>query len=409
MCIRIVTGKGFALMDMYRVSYPEWRTMVDDLVCISHLRWDFVWQRPQHLLSRLARNYRVFFIEEPVASTKAGQPRLGTFPGKGVSNVTVVRLIQPVREKRWIGYGDPLTQPAYTKLLTDFLTTQGINDPVLWLYTPMASEFVSAIPHKLLIFDVMDQLSTFKGAPADLVERDELLAEKADVVFTGGTSLYRDKRPLNMHTYLFPSGVETDHFAPASHPSAFERPADLEGISSPILGYFGVIDERMDLDLLAQVAERHPDWNIVLVGPVLKIDAANLPQAPNLHYLGIKEYVELPAYLAYFDVALIPFMLSEATRYLSPTKTLEYLAAHKPIVSTPIKDVIELYGDVVRVAHTPDEFIAQVEVALDETEVLNHDKEDRLLSVYTWDNIAQEMHNIIQAQLLAASPVQVTV
>lgn len=368
-----------------------------DLICISHLRWDFVWQRPQHLLSRLAHQHRILFVEEPMSSTEATEPHLQIFPGRSVSEVSVVRLIQPVTEDRWIGHGDPLTQATYERLLTDYLKNEGYSDPMLWLYTPMALDFVEALSHRLLIVDVMDQLSAFKGAPAVLIEKEEQLLKRAHKVFTGGVSLYRSKLPFNSDTYLFPSGVEIEHFARAAEPEAFSLPSDLQAIAHPILGYFGVIDERMDLDLLVHIAQARPAWNIVLLGPVVKIDPAELPQAPNVHYLGMKTYEQLPAYLAHFDVALVPFALNEATRYLSPTKTLEYMAARKPIVSTPLHDVVELYGDVVRIGKTPDEFVAQIEAALKDDPQARRAKEDELMARQTWDNIARQIGHLISA------------
>lgn len=372
-----------------------------DLICVSHLRWDFVWQRPQHLLSRFAQHYRVLFVEEPVTIEGEGQPLLEIFPGQHSSNVTVARLVQPVGAHQWIGHGDPRTCSAYCKLLGDYLDSQGIDAPILWLYTPMALEFTDTIKHRLLIYDVMDQLAAFKGAPLELKDREQTLLKRADVVFTGGVSLFVDKQAHNPNTHLLPSGVEIEHFAHAAYRDAFERPADLESIPQPILGYFGVIDERMDLPLLARVAASHPEWQIVLLGPVAKIDRADLPQADNIHYLGMKTYNLLPAYLAHFDVALIPFAMNESTRFLSPTKTLEYMAAHKPIVSTPIRDVIDLYGEVVRVGETPEEFIAQIEHALTEkTDLRRRAKEDELLAQHTWDNIVRHMDRLVDRKLV---------
>jgi glycosyltransferase involved in cell wall biosynthesis len=173
----------------------------------------------------------------------------------------------------------------------------------------------------------------------------------------------------------------------------------MANLSSPILGYFGVIDERADLPLLKHLAEAHPDWNIVMIGPVVKIDPAELPQAPNIHYLGMRNYEQLPAYLAHFDVGLVPFAMNEATRYLSPTKTLEYMAAHKPIVSTPIYDVIELYGDVVRIGHTPEEFVEHVEATLVESAAVRLSRERELLAQHTWNTIADRMSRLIRIQL----------
>lgn len=370
-----------------------------DLICISHLRWDFVWQRPQHLLSRLAKHYRVFFVEEPVTNTEISEPRLEILQGRGEQPVTVIRLQQPAREHYWIGHNDPQTQAVYERLLAEYFDARDRSNRIVWLYTPMAAPFVATLKPSLLIYDVMDELSAFKGAPAALREQDRAMLKQADITFTGGVSLYRARLPYATNIHLFPSGVEIAHFARAAS-GKLQRPADLASIAAPILGYFGVVDERMDLPLLARLAETHPEWNIVMLGPVIKIDQADLPQAPNLHFLGMKDYQELPGYLTYFDVALVPFAMNEATRFLSPTKTLEYLAANKPVVSTPIADIVELYGDYVRIGETTDEFVAQVEASLAETSAERADREKRvqkLLELYTWDYIAGEMQKLIEA------------
>lgn len=372
-----------------------------DLICISHLRWDFVWQRPQHLLSRLARQYRILFVEEPISRVQTGGPTLEVQPGQHAPGVTVVRMVQPVENEaglRWIGFEDTLTQATYSRLLTGYLAKQGISNPLLWLYTPMALEFTEVLEPSLLIHDVMDQLSAFKGAPPNLAQWEEQLLRQADIVFTGGVSLYRAKKPFNSHTYLFPSGVAIEHWAKAQRDN-FARPADLPTSPGPLLGYFGVIDERMDLALLSHLAQARPDWTIAMLGPVAKIQPSDLPQFPNLHFLGMKSYEELPAYLAYFDVALVPFALNDATRYLSPTKTLEYMAAHKPIVATPIPDLVELYGSVARVAETPADFVKEVEAALNETPGSRLARENELLEKGHWDNIAAQMGQLIEERL----------
>lgn len=373
---------------------------MQDLICISHLRWDFVWQRPQQLLSRLAQHGRVLFVEEPVTNPDAQEPYLEVYPGRAPdgARVTVVRLMQPADSHYWIGHDDPRTQKTYERLLRDYLIAEEYQNPALWLYTPMALPFVDVIQPHTLIYDVMDELSAFKGAPPELQERDQAALARADIVFTGGASLYRSRAPHNRNTHLFPSGVEVDHFSRAAS-KRFARPHDLEHIPAPILGYFGVVDERMDLPLLSHLAESHPEWQVVMVGPVIKISPEQLPQAPNLHYLGMKEYTDLPAYLSYFDVALVPFAINETTRFLSPTKTLEYIAAHKPVVSTPIPDILELYGSFVSIGHTPEEFIASVEDALrerDDVRKVRVAAEKKLLAKHTWDHIAGKMRQIIE-------------
>lgn len=376
---------------------------MQDLICISHLRWDFVWQRPQHILSRLAKHYRVFFVEEPMTDTSAAEPQLAVTKGRGENPVTVIRLMQPADENRWIGHGDPQTQDTYEHLLAQLLEQQGSKERILWLYTPMAAPFVAALHPDLLVYDVMDELSAFKGAPAALREQDRTMLRTADVVFTGGVSMYRARLPYANNIHLFPSGVEIAHFARAAKRN-MPQPPDLSNMAGPIIGYFGVIDERMDMAALEALAASHPEWNIVMLGPVVKIDPTELPQAANLHYLGMKDYQELPSYLAYFDVALVPFAINEATRYLSPTKTLEYLAAGKPVVAAPIADIVELYGDYVRIAETPQEYVSHTEAALAEIGAetpaersTRAARVEKLLQLHTWDYIAGEMQKLIDA------------
>ncbi len=377
---------------------------MNTIVCISHLRWDFVWQRPQHVLSRLAKTHRVLFVEEPVGVVDLPAPRLEVSPrplANGAS-VQVARLLYPVAQERWIGHGDPLTETVYADLLKAHLREAQIDAPILWLYTPMAIEFADVIPYSLLVVDVMDQLSAFKGAPRELKQNEAMLLPVADAVFTGGMSLYRDKLPFNAHTFVFPSGVEIEHFSRAADPGRFPAPPPLDTLNgSPVIGYYGVIDERMNLELLRAMADQHPEWHVVLLGPVVKIDPAELPQAPNLHYPGMKHYDELPAYLAHFDVAIIPFALNESTRYLSPTKTLEYMAAHKPIVSTAIVDVRELYGDVVRIGETSVEFITHVEQALTQpADADQRAREHAILARYSWDGITNGMRAALDARAM---------
>lgn len=414
------------------------------ILCISHLRWGFVWQRPQHLLGRFARSipanfdgqaaagsefsaqvaelaasekalsidgkpilnevggeaYRVVFVEEPVTSTDEKLARLDVSQPDNAPGVTVIKLIYPAHHHFWIGHGDQRTQKLYDRLLVDWLAAEEIEKPILWLYTPMASEFLEVIPRSLFIFDAMDQLSAFAGAPPELIARDQAVLRQADIVFTGGWSLYQAKKPFNPNTHLFPSGVEVEHFAKAADRRTIPRPPELEGLRGPILGYFGVIDERVDLRLIEAIAKAHPEWNIVMIGPVVKINPADLPKAQNVLYPGGRDYSDLPSYLAYFDVALLPFALNEATRYISPTKTLEYMAAHKPMVSTAIRDVIDGYGDVVRVAHDYPEFIRYCEHVLHvPANADQRRREDEYLVQNTWDSIAGRMKALVARQL----------
>jgi glycosyltransferase involved in cell wall biosynthesis len=175
-------------------------------------------------------------------------------------------------------------------------------------------------------------------------------------------------------------------------------------LAHPRLGFFGVLDERLDLRLLDFLAEQRPDWQIVLVGPVVKIDPATLPRRPNMHYLGQRSYDELPGYLAGWDVCLLPFARNDATRFISPTKTLEYMAAERPIVSTPITDVAEPYGDIVYLGATPEEFLAACEEALSagpEERVWRGSRMREVLAGRSWNVTVAAMEKLI-AQAMAA-------
>jgi UDP-galactopyranose mutase len=212
----------------------------------------------------------------------------------------------------------------------------------------------------------MDQLASFKGAPRAITILEQELFSRVDVVFTGGHSLFEAKRAMHRNVQVFPSSVDVPHFATARASRA--EPPDQALLLRPRLGYAGVIDERLDLELIDGVAARRPDWQLVLVGPVVKIDPATLPRRPNIHYLGGKSYAELPAYLAGWSVAMMPFARNEATRYISPTKTPEYLAAGRRVVSTSIRDVVSPYGErsLVAIADEPDAFVARVDEVMRE-------------------------------------------
>lgn len=326
-----------------------------DLVCLSHLRWDFVFQRPQHLMSRFARDRRVFFVEEPLPGD--GPPRLEVSERPGGARIAVPRLPH--------GMSPQETEAAQAHLLRGLLAEHGVADYVLWYYTPMAVAFTDGLEPAAVVYDSMDELSLFRGAPPQLLERESRLLARADLVFTGGQSLYEAKRDRHPSVHAFPSSIDAEHFIQARN--GIPHPEDQRSLPRPRLGYFGVIDERIDLDLIAALAEARPGWQIVLVGPVVKIDPETLPRRDNLHYLGMKPYAELPGYLAGWDVALMPFARNEATRFISPTKTPEYLAGGRPVVSTSIRDVVRPYGEMglVEIADEPDAFAAAVERAFE--------------------------------------------
>lgn len=354
------------------------------LLCLSHLRWSFVYQRPQHLMTRFARDYNLLFLEEPVV-TEQSQAWLEIRPEDGGVQVLVPRLPHDCG-------GEAATQ-VQRNLLDGYLQQLKVEELILWFYTPMALAFASHLQPRLTVYDCMDELSAFRGAPAALIERERELLLRADLVFTGGYSLYEAKCELHSSAHPFPSSVDVEHFAAAR--DAQPDPTDQAALGHPRLGFYGVIDERLDLDLIDEVARLRPDWQLVLVGPVVKINPAELPRRDNIHYLGAKSYDELPAYLAGWDVAIMPFAMNESTRFISPTKTPEYLAGGRPVVSTPIIDVVRSYGDsgLVRIATDAAEFVAATEAALrdaEQPEALRA-RADSILGDMSWDHTWKQM------------------
>jgi UDP-galactopyranose mutase len=358
------------------------------LMCFSHLRWDLVFQRPQHLMTRFAQSIPVFFIEEPAFEGREA-PHLRRYTTADNLSVFAPHLPEHLPAAA--------AASAQRRLVTDLLRDARIGSPVIWYYTPMALQFSDALDAAVTVYDCMDELSAFQDAPPELRRLEAELLHRADVVFTGGISLYEAKRARHHNVHAFPSAVDAEHFGKAR--ARLRDPLDQAGIPRPRLGFFGVIDERLDRELLAAVARLRPDWHVILVGPVVKIDPASLPRAANIHYLGGKPYGELPAYIANWDVAVMPFARNEATRFISPTKTPEYLAGGRPVVSTPVIDVVRRWGhlDAVGIAETPADFVAKsgAALALPASGRSWLEAVDRELAEISWDRTWAQMATLV--------------
>ena len=295
-------------------------------------------------------------------------------------------------------------------LIAEFVAARGIEAPFVWLYTPMALPLVPALTPRAVIYDCMDDLASFRFAPPELVEREAALMRSADLVLTGGPSLYERRKNMHHNVHCLPSAVDEQHFSPANLHS-FSKDAENaealhDGLPRPRLGFFGVVDERLNLDLVAGIADARPSWEIVMVGPVVKIDPATLPKRSNIRWLGMQSYDMLPYLQAQWDVCILPFALNEATRFISPTKTLEYLAGEKPVVSTPILDVVSLYGEVVRIAGDANGFVEAAEQALAETAqdvAARRRRASQLIDACTWDGTAATIRSLVLALATDAS------
>ncbi|MDV6167205.1 glycosyltransferase [Flavobacterium sp. DG1-102-2] len=345
-----------------------------DMVVFCHLRWDFVYQRPQHIISRFAKDRKILLIEEPW--------RRHDVSGSNLQKISdTLHILQP--------NVDSIEQIA------DVLP-QYINNKISlgWFYS---AAFVPLLPYfnfDTIAYDCMDELSLFKGAPEKLIEQEKYLVANANIVFTGGKSLYESKALLHDNVHCFPSSVDQAHFAKALNGIVLHD--DIVNIPYPITGYFGVIDERIDLELLRDTAALKPEVSFVMIGPLAKIGEHELPRLGNIHYLGMKDYIELPGYLKAFTVAMMPFALNDATKYISPTKTLEYMAAGKPIISTAIKDVLRDYKNIVKIVATAEEFSASIDQAISDIPdpFMKYDYNE-ILKNTSWDSTVSKMKQLL--------------
>lgn len=361
------------------------------LICFSHLRWDFVYQRPQQLMSRAARDREVIFLEEPVFH-ESGLPEL-RMRREGCG----VQVAVPALPSRMSADEQSAAQRHMVDQIMSGLGTGG--RAALWYYTPMALRFTAHLKAAVRIYDCMDELTAFKFAPPELKDLERILFHRADLMFVGGESLYRAKSSRHADCHLFPSSVDAAHFRRARTVDPASEPVDQRDVPHPRVGFFGVIDERMDLDLVHTLAEARPDIHWMFVGPVVKIDPATLPRADNIHWLGLKSYAQLPDYLGGWDAGLMPFALNDSTRYISPTKTPEFLAAGIPLVSTPITDVVSPYGEagLVEIAATADECLRKIDLLLRRDSSAWLEAADRHLSRLSWERTWNAMSGLIDA------------
>lgn len=349
-----------------------------DMIVFCHVRWEFVYQRPQHIISRISKEMKVLMIEEPVDYE---------IQEENSGNLIVVsnslHVLQP--------------KVKDIQSVADIISMYVKNSEVKigWFYSASFISLLSSFKFEKIIYDCMDELSLFKGVDQELIDQEKRLMEEADIVFTGGKSLFEVRKELHPNVYCFPSSVDEAHFAQALNGIAI--PPEIASISSPVVGYFGVIDERLDLSLLHETAKLLPNVSFVLIGPVAKIKQQDLPKEDNIHYLGMRSYSELPAYLKAFDIAVMPFAINDATKHISPIKTLEYMAAGKPIISTKITDVVRDYSSCVNMVETPDDFVQVINFLLEKSDQLSLQLEYyEILTNTSWDSTASRMQSIIK-------------
>jgi glycosyltransferase involved in cell wall biosynthesis len=364
------------------------------IIVHSHLCWDWVWQRPQQFMSRLSQKHKVLFVEtvapDPaLAAATAHYRKLPDLP-----NITLLRLTFPT----WRWADGAYVDAERRRLVKEFVASPmgaDFEDPVQWFYDPMAvAAFAGHMGEILTVYDCMDELSKFRFAPPAIVAREAELLARANVVFTGGRRLFEAKSQVNANCHFFGCGVDEEHFGKARD-AATPVPEDLAGLGKPVLGYFGVIDERLDYELIARLADANPGWSVAMIGPVMKVDPAALPRRSNLHWLGQRPYSDLPALCRGFDVCLMPFALNESTEYINPTKTLEYMATGRAIVSTPVPDVCRNFGEVVRIAGNHEEFVQCCRQAAESPDPAAIEKGLQMVRSHSWDSIVARLEQLM--------------
>jgi UDP-galactopyranose mutase len=359
---------------------------MQSLLCFSHLRWDFVYQRPQHLISRFAQHRPVFYFEEPVFGAQANYLEVSV---RGLN----LKIVTPHLRN---GLPAAEVNEIQRNLLDEWIEKEMKDDFDLWYYTPMAYAFSNHLESPVIVYDCMDELSAFLHAPPELKFLEDELLRRADIVFTGGNSLYNLKKQKHSNVFFFPSSIDKKHFQQARKINI--QPEDQAVIQGRKAGYAGVIDERMDLDLLKAAAINCPDWQFIMIGPVVKINQDALPRLPNIHYLGMKDYDELPAYMSGWEYGLLPFALNDSTRFISPTKTPEYLAAGLRVISTPVRDVVNTYHgkDLISIADSSAELCENLyQVYTEEQAIAWRKRVDDFLDENSWDATWKQMNQLM--------------
>lgn len=360
---------------------------MQSLIVFSQFRWDFALRRPQHLMTRLARDFRVFYFEEPVYDPRGAWLEIRV----PAPNVHVCRPHTRVPER---GFADA-QMPVLAGLLENLISSHDLGTPVVWLYTPSALPLLQRLDAKAIVYDCIEEPAAPGEAGRELAAQEHSLLKLADLVFTGGPSLFRHKQALHDNVHSLPSSVDKEHFAAVGPGIDHSEQA---AMAHPRFGFFGVIDPRFDPVSVSLLADAHPGWQIVLVGPVANIDLRTLPRRPNVHYMGERPYAELPQFVSGWDVCLLPFAVNASTRFVSPAKVLEYMAAGKPIVTTALPDVVEAFGHIVHVGRHAQSFVSACERALVEAPALREKRAAMMRNVVkatSWDATAEKMLALI--------------
>jgi glycosyltransferase involved in cell wall biosynthesis len=380
---------------------PKWDGSAHfPIIVHCHLCWDWVWQRPQQFLSRLSAKHKILFVETVRPDDSLITPLAQMRTAENCPNITILRIQFP--GWRWNDgkFVDKERRRIVQEAIQGPLKGQ-FDNPVQWFYDPMAvTAFAGQMGEIATVYDCMDELSKFRGAPPEILTRESELLTRADVVFTGGRKLWESKRQQNQNCHFYGCGVDIEHFGKARLEQT-EIPEDLRSVRKPVLGFFGVVDERMDYELIAKLADANPEWSVVIIGPRTKVEESALPKRSNIHWLGGRDYSQLPNYCKGFDVCLMPFALNESTEYINPTKSLEYVATGRPIVSSAVADVVRNFGSVVQIANSHQEFIELCQQTLAKADDERVKRGLQMVGENSWESIVAKLEGHIVDALTA--------
>ncbi|MBN1593755.1 MAG: glycosyltransferase [Candidatus Coatesbacteria bacterium] len=364
-----------------------------------------LWQRPQQIAVRIANRHPVLYVWPRYASELARRKSKSEFtPSDGAKGVHLLAPLLLPFERAIKGIYRINLKTISSLISAALPRIDADGRPVLWFYAPRFAPIIDSLDHAAVVYDIMDEHSAFGFARRETMELERRLLESADVVFAGTNALAERKAEFAPDIKYYPCGVEFDHFSSALGGS-LPVPAALSEVEGPVIGYFGAVDDRLDFDMIFAVARAYPEWNFLLAGPWLSSrQRSELETTGNIILPGLVDYSELPAYLARFDVAILPFVLNKLTLHIHPTKALEYLASRTPVISTAIPDVVKFYSGIIDIVSTADEFASAVERALEKP---NEDAIERgfeLARSSSWENMVENMWADFEAALSKNRP-----
>jgi len=379
------------------------------IICVSQ-DWQGDPTSKKHIMRILSRKNRVLWVNSigmrrPTAAVSDAR-RLVAKLRRIVAGVRQVEpnifvMDPPVLPLPGVAAAERLNRVVLAVWLRRLCRRLGLDRPLLWTFLPNVNWLLGRLNERMVIYHCVDEYSEFSGVPKDVIVRMEQdLIRRADIVFTSAEKLCDERRQVNPRTYFIPHGVDVAHFSRALDP-AIEVPEEIRRLAKPVIGFFGLLADWVDLDMIGALARARPQWSFALVGKV-QTDLGAVARLPNVHRLGQQPYTALPAYCRGFDVGLIPFRMNELTLRVNPLKLREYLAAGLPVVSTPLPEVVR-YNGLVHIAVNEAGFLRAIDAALKERSPEQDRRRVEAMRGESWEARVSEMSDVIRGRLAEAA------